>query len=62
MAFEKSPHSFVVGGIALIVGIQLLSLGLLSAQKKRYFEELFHLGATMNRRLVEDERTDDRLA
>ncbi|MFQ5967762.1 MAG: glycosyltransferase family 2 protein [Acidimicrobiia bacterium] len=58
MAFEKSPHSFVVGGTALVVGIQLLSLGLLSAQKKRYFEELFHLGATMNRRLVEEDRID----
>ncbi|HEY5579456.1 MAG TPA: glycosyltransferase family 2 protein [Acidimicrobiia bacterium] len=52
-AFRLSPHSFVVGGIALVVAIQLLSLGLLSAQKKRYFEELFHLGATVNRRLID---------
>lgn len=43
-AFELSPHSFVVGGISLIVGIQLISLGVLSVQNKRYFEEMFHLG------------------
>jgi hypothetical protein len=43
-AFQLSPHSFVVGGISLIVAIQLISLGILSAQQKRYFDELFHLG------------------
>lgn len=48
-AFELSPHSFVVGGIALIVAIQLISLGFLSAQNKRYFDELFHLGTTVLR-------------
>jgi len=49
-AFEKSPHSFVVGGFALLTSIQLISLGVLSAQSKRYFEELFHLGTTINRK------------
>ena len=48
-AFELSPHSFVVGGIALIVSFQLISLGFLSAQNKRYFDELFHLGTTVLR-------------
>ena len=46
-AFQLSPHSFVVGGIALIAAIQLLSLGILAAQNKRYFEELFHLGTAV---------------
>ncbi|MEX0865227.1 MAG: glycosyltransferase family 2 protein [Acidimicrobiia bacterium] len=45
-AFQLSPHAFVVGGISLIVAIQLISLGSLSAQNKRYFDELFHLGTT----------------
>lgn len=49
LAFELSPHSFVVGGIALIVAFQLISLGFLSAQNKRYFDELFHLGTTVLR-------------
>jgi glycosyltransferase involved in cell wall biosynthesis len=42
-AFTLSPQSFVIGGIALMVSIQLFSIGILSLQKKRYFEELFHL-------------------
>lgn len=48
-AFELSPHSFIVGGIALIVAFQLISLGFLSAQNKRYFDELFHLGTSVLR-------------
>lgn len=48
-AFSISPHSFIVGGISLIVSIQLISLGLLALQKKRYFEELFHLGSYLKR-------------
>ena len=43
-AFNMSPHAFIVGGISLMVAIQLISLGILSLQNKRYFEELFHLG------------------
>lgn len=41
--FDERPHSFVVGGFALLVAIQLISIGILSIQSKRYFEELFHL-------------------
>jgi glycosyltransferase involved in cell wall biosynthesis len=48
-AFKLSPHSFYVGGIALLVAIQLISLGFLAFQKKRYFEELFHLGSSLFR-------------
>ena len=39
---------FLAGGL-LIVSIQLLSLGFLSMQSKRYFEEIFHLGTTIHR-------------
>lgn len=46
-AFKLSPHSFIVGGMALMVSIQFISLGLLAIQKKRYFEELFHLGTSI---------------
>lgn len=48
-AWKVSPHSFVVGGISLLVSIQLISLGVLAAQNKRYFEEMFHLGTTIYR-------------
>lgn len=46
-AYDFSPHSFIVGGIALLVAIQLVSLGIISAQQKRYFEETFHLGTSI---------------
>lgn len=46
-AFQQSPHSFIVGGIALMLSIQLISLGIVVLQSKRYFEELFHLSTTI---------------
>jgi hypothetical protein len=52
-AFQRSPHAFVVGGFALMIGIQLFSLGALALQKKRYFEELFHLGSSIYRSNME---------
>jgi glycosyltransferase involved in cell wall biosynthesis len=47
--FKKNPQSFIVGGITFIAAIQFLSLGFLSLQNKRYFEELFHLGTSLKR-------------
>jgi glycosyltransferase involved in cell wall biosynthesis len=46
-AFAQSPHSFLIGGITLLLGIQLISLGILALQSKKYFEELFHLNTTI---------------
>ena len=47
--FKKNPQSFIVGGITFIAAIQILSLGFLSLQSKRYFEELFHLGSSLKK-------------
>jgi len=47
--FQKNPQSFIVGGITFIVAIQFLSLGFISLQNKRYFEELFHLGTSLKK-------------
>ena len=44
LAFDRRPHTFILGGILLIVAFQLLTLGFVAAQNKRYFEELYHLG------------------
>ena len=44
LTFREGPHAFVVGGISLVLAVQLLSLGILASQSKRYFEELFNLG------------------
>jgi hypothetical protein len=48
-AFQQSPHSFLVGGFTLMLSIQLISLGVLALQGKRYFEEVFHLGTSIYR-------------
>jgi glycosyltransferase involved in cell wall biosynthesis len=45
--FKSSPHAFVVGGFTLLLSIQFISLGLLSLQNKRYYEELFHLNSSI---------------
>ncbi|HMG67048.1 MAG TPA: glycosyltransferase family 2 protein, partial [Chitinophagaceae bacterium] len=47
LQFKKNPQSFIVGGITFIASIQFLSLGFLSLQSKRYFEELFHMGTSV---------------
>lgn len=52
-AFEHSPHSFLIGGVAAIFAVQLISLGVISAQSKRYFEEAYHLATSTFRRLSE---------
>jgi glycosyltransferase involved in cell wall biosynthesis len=51
VVFSQRPHSFLVGGFCLLASLQMISLGLLSIQMKRYFEELFHLGTRQLRRL-----------
>lgn len=56
--FSKNPQTFIVGGITFISAIQFLSLGFLSLQSKRYFEELFHLSTTLkkqNDRIIKKE-------
>jgi glycosyltransferase involved in cell wall biosynthesis len=57
-AFGVAPHAFFIGGMTLMLAIQLFSLGILSAQNKSYFEELFYLGSANSRR---QRRSDARL-
>lgn len=47
--FQERPHSFMVGGVSLLVALQFLGIGFLSLQNKRYFDELFHINTTLNR-------------
>ena len=55
--FSKNPQSFLVGGITFLAAIQFLSLGFLSLQSKRYFEELFHLGTSL-KKLYEEKKSE----
>jgi dolichol-phosphate mannosyltransferase len=45
--YRARPHAFFVGGITLLAAIQVLSLGFISLQNKRYFEETFHINSTI---------------
>jgi glycosyltransferase involved in cell wall biosynthesis len=47
--FRDRPHLFFVAGITVIVATKVLSLGFLSLQNKRYFDELFHICTTLRR-------------
>ncbi|MBE0655507.1 MAG: glycosyltransferase family 2 protein, partial [Bacteroidales bacterium] len=48
--FKTRPHAFIVSGFTLLLAIQIISLGLLSLQTKRYYEELFHINSNILRR------------
>lgn len=53
-AYARNPAVFIGGSVALVLGVQFVSLATLTLQSKRYFEELFHLG-TQTRRWISDE-------
>lgn len=48
-AYQAFPHTFIIGGLSSMLSIQLVGLGLLSMQGKRYFEEMFHMASSMYR-------------
>ncbi|MFN8249001.1 MAG: glycosyltransferase family 2 protein [Ferruginibacter sp.] len=56
--FGKNPQTFLVGGITFVIAIQFLSLGFLSLQNKRYFEELFHLGTSLKKQGLQNNSQD----
>jgi glycosyltransferase involved in cell wall biosynthesis len=41
-AWALRPQTFIIAGFSFVVAVQLISLGLLATQAKRYFEELFY--------------------
>jgi len=47
IVFMERPHAFFVGGFTFLAAIQFLSLGFLSLQSKRYFEETFHIATSI---------------
>jgi glycosyltransferase involved in cell wall biosynthesis len=51
IAYRNFPHTFIVGLLSLMLGVQLFSLGVAALQAKAYFEELFYLGSTLRRDL-----------
>jgi glycosyltransferase involved in cell wall biosynthesis len=57
-AYKEFPHTFIVGGLASMLAIQLISLGILALQSKSYFEEIFHLGTSLRNGMNESGRKE----
>jgi glycosyltransferase involved in cell wall biosynthesis len=51
VAYRESPHTFIVGLLSLMLAVQLVGLGALALQSKRYFEELFYFQSSIFRAL-----------
>lgn len=51
LAYDRFPHTFVTALLSSMLAIQLIGLGIITLQNKRYFEDLFHQGATGLREL-----------
>ncbi|MBT3424808.1 MAG: glycosyltransferase family 2 protein [Bacteroidetes bacterium] len=54
--FKERPYSFLVGGFTFVVSMQLLSLGFIALQNKRYFEEMFHLSTSIFKNLKNEKK------
>ena len=48
-AWQLRPQTFIIAGFSFVIAVQLITLGVLAAQAKRYFEELFFALAQRNR-------------
>ena len=48
-AYASYPHTFIIGLLSLMLSFQLLGMGMLALQSKKYFEEVFYLGISLNR-------------
>lgn len=54
IAYQAYPHTFIVGLLATMLALQLIGMGVLALQGKKYFEELFHFQTEVLRRHHED--------
>lgn len=54
--YNKRPHAFLIGGFTFVAAIQFLGLGFISLQKKRYFDELFHLNTSIYKSTKKSEK------
>lgn len=57
-AYAQFPHTFIVGLLSLMLSIQLLGLGILAMQNKKYFEEIFYLTSMVYRQGMDLEDED----
>jgi glycosyltransferase involved in cell wall biosynthesis len=53
-AYAAYPHTYIIGLLSLMLAFQLLGMGMLALQSKKYFEEVFYMGIALNRRAGND--------
>jgi glycosyltransferase involved in cell wall biosynthesis len=53
-AFAQAPHTFFIGGMMLMLAVQLFGLGVVSVQSKNYFEEMFYLNSAIYEKTLKD--------
>ncbi|MGB8860344.1 MAG: glycosyltransferase family 2 protein [Ilumatobacteraceae bacterium] len=53
-AWDLRPQTFIIAGFTFVVAVQMISLGVLAAQAKRYFEELFYAVGTSREERLRD--------
>lgn len=54
-AYAQFPHTFIVGLLSLMLSVQLLGLGMLAMQNKKYFEEMFYLVTMVYRQGLDED-------
>ena len=60
LAYQRYPHTFVIGLLSAMLAAQLIGLGILALQSKHYFEELFHLASSRFHALNASSTSDSR--
>jgi len=53
-AYAAYPHTFIIGLLSLMLAFQLIGMGMLALQSKKYFEEVFYMGTALNRKGAND--------
>ena len=51
-AYASHPHTFIVALLSLMLSVQLIGLGVVALQSKRYFEELYFLGVAVRKSML----------
>lgn len=54
-AYAAYPHTFIIGLLSLMLAFQLIGMGMLALQSKKYFEEVFYMGTALNRKNGNDQ-------
>lgn len=53
-AYADHPHTFIVALLSLMLAVQLIGLGIVALQSKRYFEEMYYLGVSLRRSMTQE--------